>query len=104
MNEADIAKLNTITSYIYDQFGIAIGNRILMQVEKLVPIFVAAGGTKERAIDFMLSKKAICKIEGRFEDYVKDALNGLISLIHQTYGQNVLKLSEHTAKNIIRTL
>ena len=104
MNEADIAKLNTITSYIYDQFGIAIGNRILMQVEKLVPIFVASGGTKERAIDFMLSKKAICKIEGRFEDYVKDALNGLISLIHQTYGQNVLKLSEHTAKNIIRTL
>ncbi|MBR5817545.1 MAG: hypothetical protein IKY62_02750, partial [Clostridia bacterium] len=104
LNESDKAKLETVISFIYEQFGIAIGNRILTQIENIVPIFVAAGGTKEGAIDLMLSKKAICKIEGRFEDYIKDALGSLISLLHSTYGAGVLKLSEKTAKAIIKTL
>jgi hypothetical protein len=96
--------MNTICDYVYEQFGIAIGNRILNQISNIVPVFVACGGTKETAIDFMISKKLVSKIEGRFEDYVKDALNGLIQLVQKTYGVGVLKLTEKTAASIMKTL
>jgi 5-methylcytosine-specific restriction endonuclease McrBC GTP-binding regulatory subunit McrB len=104
MNDADMAKLNAVCDYVYDQFGITIGNRILNQIDNIVPVFVAAGGAKETAIDYMISKKLVGKIEGRFEDYVKDALKGLIDLINKTYGPGVLSLTEKTARAIIKTL
>ncbi|MBO5907556.1 MAG: hypothetical protein J6Q85_05355 [Clostridia bacterium] len=104
MQQADFVKLNTITSYVYEQFGIAIGNRIINQITNIVPVFVACGGTKETAIDYMLSKKLVAKIEGRFEEYIKEALRGLLDLISKTYGTGVLKLTEKCAKNIIKTL
>lgn len=104
MTEEDYAKLNTVCEYVYDQFGIAIGNRIMNQIDNIVPVFMACGGTKDAAIDYMISKKLISKVEGRFEEYVKDALGGLIQLLHKTYGVNVLKLTEKTAQNIMRTL
>ena len=104
MSAEDYAKLNTICEYVYDQFGIAIGNRIMNQIDNIVPVFVACGGTKEAAIDYMLSKKLVSKVEGRFEEYVKDALTGLVALAHKTYGAGVLKLTEKTAASIMRTL
>ena len=104
MTDEDYEKLNTICEYVYEQFGIAIGNRIMNQIANLVPVFVACGGTKETAIDFMLSKKLVSKVEGRFEEYVKDALAGLVQLLHKTYGAGVLKLTEKTATSIMRTL
>ena len=104
MTEADYAKMNAVCDYVYDRFGIAIGNRILNQIATIVPVFVACGGTKEAAIDFMLSKKLISKVEGRFEEYVKDALAGLIDLLQKTYGPGVLKRSEAVAASIMRNL
>jgi 5-methylcytosine-specific restriction endonuclease McrBC GTP-binding regulatory subunit McrB len=104
MNDEDRAKLASICDYVYEQFGIAIGNRIMNQIDNIVPVFVACGGTKEAAIDFMISKKLVSKVEGRFEDYVKDALGGLIALCGKTYGAGVLKLTEKTAATIMKTL
>lgn len=104
LTRVDYDKLNVISEYVFEQFDVAIGNRILHQIESIVPVFVACGGTKETAIDFMLSKKLLSKIEGRFEDYVKGALKKLLALIEKTYGQNVLVRSEKTIKNIIKTL
>ena len=104
MTDNDYQKFQTISDYIYDQFDITFGNRILNQISELVPVFVSCGGTKEEALDFLLSRKVISKIEGRFEEYVKNALRELLNLIHKTYGKDVLKRSEKTIKNLIRRL
>ncbi len=104
MNEADFAKFTKITDYIYEQFDLTFGNRILNQIENLVPIFVACGGTKEDALDFLLSRKVIYKLEGRFEEYVKGALKELLVLIEKTYGASVLKRSEKTIQSLMRRL
>lgn len=104
MNENDFEKFRTICDYIDDQFDITFGNRILNQISELVPVFVASGGKKEDALDFLLSRKVISKIEGRFEEYVKDALKGLLALIEKTYGASVLKRSEKTIQSLMRRL
>lgn len=52
----------------------------------------------------MLSKKLFFKLEGRFEDYVKPALEELISLLAQVYGKGVLPRCERQLQKILRTL
>lgn len=104
MNDNDYAKFQTICDFIYDKFDITFGNRILNQISELVPVFVATGGKKEEALDILLSRKVISKIEGRFEEYVKDALKELLALIQKTYGTSVLKRSEKTIQSLMRRL
>lgn len=104
MNENDYAKFQSVCNFIYEQFDITYGNRILNQISELVPVYVATGGKKEEALDILLSRKVISKIEGRFEDYVKDALKELLALIQKTYGASVFKRSEKTIQSLMRRL
>ena len=104
MTKDDYAKLDVITGFVYDQFDLTFGNRILNQIDTLVPIFVACGGSKEDALDFLFTRKILAKLEGRFEDYVKGALKQLLAVIGKTYGQGVFKRSERAINTLIRRL
>lgn len=104
LSSKDMMQFETITNFIKEQFDITFGNRILTQIEDIVPIYVACGGKKEEALDFILSRKVISKIEGRFEDYVKNALKELLTLINKTYGEHTLKRCEQTINSILRRL
>ena len=48
-------------------------------------MFLATGGTKEEALDFLFARKILYKIEGRFEDYIKQGLLELKKLIIKLY-------------------
>ncbi len=104
MSEADFEKLFKVTDYIYEQFDLTFGNRILNQINQIIPVYVACGGKKEEALDFLLSRKVISKLEGRFEEYVKGALRELLNLIQKTYGANVLVRSEKEIQSLMRKL
>ena len=104
MTKEDYDNLKVVTDFIYDQFDITFGNRILNQISTLVPVYGSCGGSKEEALDFLLSRKVIAKIEGRFEEYVKGALKELLALIKKTYGAGVLKRSEKTIQTLMRRL
>ena len=104
LNAADEEKLDRLSDFIYEKFDITIGNRILNQIKEIVPVFIAAGGTKEDALDFMLCKKLFSKIEGRFEDFVKPALEETLNLLAELYGKGNLPRSEKGINKIIKTL
>ena len=104
MTSDDFDKFDVVTNYILETFDVAFGNRILKQIEVLVPVFIACGGKKEDALDFLLSRKIITKLEGRFEDYVKNGLKRLLALINKTYGNGVFKRSEKEINGLIRKL
>lgn len=104
MNEADFERFGTITKFVSDTFDITFGNRILNQIENFVPVYVACGGTKEDALDFLFSRKIIAKLDGRFEEYVKEGLNSLISLLDQTYGANSFELTRREIRKFLRKL
>ncbi len=104
MTENDYEKLETLTAFVYDQFDITFGNRIMTQIDNLVPTFIACGGSKEDIIDFLFARKVLVKLEGRFEEYVKGALQQLLQLIQTTYGPGVFKRSEKAIRNLIRKL
>jgi len=104
LTKDDLAKFKTITDFTYDTFDLTFGNRIMHQIELLVPVYVASGGSKIDALDFMFSKKVVSKLEGRFEDYIKDGLLSLKKLIEKTYGKDSFTLTNHTIDKLVRKL
>lgn len=104
LTKGDIDKLSRITDYIYDTFDIAFGNRVLNQIEALVPTYIACGGTKEEVLDFIFARKILAKLEGRFEDYIKDGLKHVVELFDSTYGEGVFKRSEKVIRNLLKKL
>lgn len=104
LTKEDLQKFNTITDYIYDEFDVAFGNRILNQIETIVPLYIALGGKKEEILDFMLTRKVICKLEGRFEDFVKPALKNLLVLLDKTYGKGNFPNSAAYINKLIKKL
>ena len=104
MTSEDYAKFESVTELVYELFDITFGNRILNQIDNLVPVFMACGGTKEDVLDFLLTRKVLVKIEGRFEEYVKNALKQLLAQLAKTYGKGTFKRSEKAINMMIKRL
>ena len=81
------AQIDLIDEFLRENLDITFGNRIKMQMEKFVSVYVAAGGTKLEAIDHLISHKVLRKLEGRYETYLKDSLKELIELIEVEFGR-----------------
>ena len=104
LTKDEFAKFKVLTDFTYNTFDLTFGNRIMHQIELLVPVYVACGGKKEEALDFMFARKVVAKLEGRFEDYIKQGLIDLQKLINQTYGAGTFKLTEHVISRLLRKL
>lgn len=104
LSEKDYKKFKTLTDYTYEVFDLTFGNRILRQIEKFVPVFVELGGTKEDALDFLFARKVIAKLEGRFEDYIRQGLLDLKSLILSTYGEGSFPETSHLIDKFVKKL
>lgn len=104
MSKEDFARFRNLTNFTYNTFDLTFGNRIMHQIELLVPVYVACGGQKEEALDFMFARKVVAKLEGRFEDYIKQGLVDLAKLIDQTYGAQSFKLTRHVINRFLRKL
>ena len=100
----DYKTFKTLTDYTYDRFDLTFGNRIMRQIQLFVPVFVACGGKKEDALDFMFARKVVSKLEGRFEDYIKEGLLNLKTLIVKNYGENAFPQTNHLIDKFIRKL
>lgn len=94
LSEQEIEKFLKVCDFMKESFNVRFGNRIMVQIESFVPIYVALGGTKEEALDFMFARKILRKVDGMFEDFVKDELANLQKLITTLYGKNVFKETE----------
>ena len=104
LTDDDLKQFSAITNYVLENFDVAFGNRILNQINTFVPVYVKTGGTKLEALDFMFARKILYKLEGRFEDYVKNNLITLKHLIEKTYSTNEFKMSKRMIDQMIKRL
>jgi hypothetical protein len=81
------AQIELIDDFLRVNLDITFGNRIKMQMEKFVSVYVAAGGTKLEAIDHLISHKVLRKLEGRYETYLKDSLKELMEQLEMVFGR-----------------
>lgn len=69
--------INKLDYFITNQFEITFGNRILDQMYKFVPRYIACGGTVDEAVDVIFSSKILRKLEGIYDEGMKTSLGQL---------------------------
>ena len=104
LTREDFARFVRLTSFVAETFDITFGNRVLNQMEIFSAVYVACGGRKEEALDFLFARKVLYKLEGRFEDYVRQGLLDLLDLIDDVYGKESFSLTRHTVERLIKRL
>ena len=95
-------KLEQTDAYLSDHLQITFGNRVMRQINKFLPVYRACGGTEYQAIDLILSKKVLRKLETQNPVYVGSEAEGLISAIERIFGVGKMPDSVSYLKKFIR--
>ena len=80
--------------YLSEIFQVTFGNRIRRQIEKYVPIYIACGGTEEEALDDILAKKVLRKLESQNPIYIKAKADDLINKMSEIFGKDKTPVCE----------
>ena len=111
LNADDRATFNKLTELVYKKFEINFGNRSQMQIDKFVPVYVAASEgklsvekAKMEALDIMFCRKVLHKLEGRFEDYIQKGLEALKAELERLYGAGVFEETEREIEFMLNKL
>lgn len=83
-------KIKELDEYLVETFHVTFGNRILMQINNFVPIYMACGGTEDEALDDILTKKTLRKLEAKNPVYIKAKSQELIAKLDTIFGQDVM--------------
>ena len=85
-------RLEKLDKYMIENFGITFGNRIMKQIKTYIPVYVACGGEELEALDDILAKKVMRKLEMQNPVYVRNAAEGFCNRIDELFGQDKMKL------------
>ena len=89
-------RLEELDKYLIDHFHITFGNRIMKQINTYIPVYVSCGGEELSALDDILSKKVIRKLETQNPIYLRNSSEGLLSFIDELFGIDKMPLcKEH---------
>lgn len=104
MDKADYDKFSALSNFMYDTFDVNFGNRIMNQIQVFVPIYVACGGTAYKALDLMFARKVLRKLDGRFEENLKQNLTKLEKYVIEQFGQTEFSSTLSTIAKMKRKL
>ena len=91
MTKEALDKIEVLDNYVIAHFRIAFGNRIVMQMKKFVPTFMACGGEEVAGIDYFLARKVLRKFEQLNISYIRDEIDGFIDFIDKIFGKDKMK-------------
>ena len=100
LSQRNLRRLKQLDKYLMTNFQITFGNRIMQQIRNYVPVIVACGGTELSALDDIMSKKVLRKLEAKNMVYVKSAAPGLISFIEELFGDEEMMLCKEYIEQI----
>ena len=86
------SKIEEFDRYLSEHMQITFGNRIMRQTEQFVPVFIACGGTENAAVDLIMSKKVLRKLETQNPVFVKSQAEGLLAELDRVFGAGALPL------------
>ena len=87
----NLRRLSELDAYMIKTFRVSFGNRIMKQINKYVPIYVACGGDELEALDDILSKKIIRKLETQNPVYVKSMSRQMSEYLDELFGEGKMK-------------
>ena len=100
LSQRNLRRIKQLDQYLMTHFHITFGNRIMQQIRHYVPVIVACGGSELSALDDIMSKKVLRKLETKNMVYVKSAAPGLITFMAELFGEDEMLLCKEYIQNI----
>ena len=92
ISKRNLDRLEMMDKYLIDHFHITFGNRIMKQIKIYIPVYVACGGDELTALDDILAKKIIRKLETQNPIYLRNSAEGLLAFIDELFGDGRMSL------------
>jgi hypothetical protein len=85
-------RLEELDKYLVDHFHITFGNRIMKQIRTYIPVYVSCGGDELDALDDILAKKVMRKLETQNPIYLRNSAEGLIAYLDELFGADKMTI------------
>ena len=95
-------RLEAFDRYLIDRFHVTFGNRIMHQIRDYIPIYIACGGTELEALDDILAKKVIRKLETQNPIYLHHAAEDLLGFIDDLFGADGMPVCKEAIRRLQR--
>ena len=100
----NMKRLEKLDEYMVKVFHITFGNRIMKQIKNYIPIYIACGGEEIDALDDILSKKVLRKLETQNPVYIRSVVDGFCEYLDELFGPDKMKLCKEYAQRIKKSV
>ncbi len=102
VTENTMELLKKVDAYLAENYQISFGNRIMKQITSYLPVYVACGGEELDALDDILSKKVLRKLETQNMTYRAADLEALCDTFNELFGPERMPRCLKTVRRIAR--
>ena len=95
-------RLAELDAYLIEHYHITFGNRIMKQILSYVPVYIACGGEELDALDDILAKKVMRKLESQNPIYFRNTADELLAYLDELFGESEMKLCRDYINRIRR--
>ena len=102
ISESMLQKFESLDNFVIKKFKLAFGNRIMMQLEKFIPAYVACGGKESDGVDFIFTNKILKKFESLNIAFLKDELKALDAELDKLYGKGNFPMAHNYIEGLLK--
>ena len=102
VTKRNLKRLEELDAYLIEHFHITFGNRIMKQINQYIPVYVSCGGEEIEALDDILSKKIIRKLETQNPVYLRNSAEGLCNYLDELFGVDRMPLCKSAIHRLER--
>ena len=102
LTNRNVKRLEELDKYLIEHFHITFGNRIMKQIHCYIPVYVSCGGEELEALDDILAKKIIRKLETQNPVYLRNAAEGLCNYLDELFGTDGMPLCKAAIRRLER--
>ena len=104
MNTYKKQKLLKLDDFLIENFQIALGNRLNNQINKIIPVYKACGLDELLAIDMIIARKVLRKLEAVNIAFLQKELGDLNIFFDQLFGKNQMVECKKMLDKYIRVI
>ena len=101
-NETERNKFLKVLDFMSSELDITIGNRIIRQLDEMVPIYLAMGLSSLDCLDAVFSSKILRKLKSRYDSSLRNGLTRLIKMLESEFGLESFAVSKALINKYLR--
>ena len=96
------SRLEQLDAFLIEHFHITFGNRIMKQILTYIPVYISCGGDELVALDDIIAKKVIRKLETQNPIYLRNTSEELIVFLDELFGADNMTLCKEYIRRLQR--